>query len=32
VFTGRWVKRSEVVESLYREIRASRIYEGPTEV
>jgi acyl-CoA dehydrogenase len=29
---GLGVKRGEVVESLYREIRALRIYEGATEV
>lgn len=29
---GRGVKRGEIVESLYREIRALRIYEGATEV
>jgi acyl-CoA dehydrogenase len=32
MFGGRGVKHGEVVESLYREIRALRIYEGPTEV
>jgi acyl-CoA dehydrogenase len=32
VFGGRGAKRGEVVESLYREIRAARIYEGATEV
>jgi acyl-CoA dehydrogenase len=32
MFGGRGVKRGEVVESLYREIRALRIYEGATEV
>ena len=29
---GRGVKRGEIVESLYREIRALRIYEGASEV
>ena len=29
---GRGVRRGEMVESLYREIRALRIYEGATEV
>ena len=29
---GRGVRRGEIVESLYREIRALRIYEGATEV
>jgi acyl-CoA dehydrogenase len=29
---GRGVRRGEVVERLYREIRALRIYEGATEV
>jgi acyl-CoA dehydrogenase len=29
---GLGVKRGSVVESLYREIRALRIYEGATEV
>ena len=32
MFDGRGVKRGEIVESLYREIRALRIYEGATEV
>jgi acyl-CoA dehydrogenase len=32
MFGGRGVKKGEVVESLYREIRALRIYEGATEV
>ena len=32
LFGGRGVKRGEVVERLYREIRALRIYEGATEV
>jgi acyl-CoA dehydrogenase len=32
MFGGRGVKRGEVVESLYRDIRALRIYEGATEV
>ncbi len=32
MFGGRGVKRGEIVESLYREIRALRIYEGATEV
>ncbi len=32
MFGGRGVKVGEVVESLYREIRALRIYEGATEV
>lgn len=32
LFGGRGVKRGEIVESLYREIRALRIYEGATEV
>jgi acyl-CoA dehydrogenase len=32
MFGGRGVRRGEVVESLYREIRALRIYEGATEV
>lgn len=32
IFGGRGVRRGEVVESLYREIRALRIYEGATEV
>jgi acyl-CoA dehydrogenase len=32
MFGGRGVKTGEVVESLYREIRALRIYEGATEV
>jgi alkylation response protein AidB-like acyl-CoA dehydrogenase len=32
IFGGRGVKRGEVVERLYREIRALRIYEGATEV
>lgn len=31
-FGGRGVRRGEIVESLYREIRALRIYEGATEV
>ena len=29
---GRGVRRGEIVESLYREIRALRIYEGASEV
>src|SRR5262249_36521129 len=32
LFGGRGVRRGETVESLYREIRALRIYEGATEV
>jgi len=32
MFGGRGVKRGEKIESLYREIRALRIYEGATEV
>ena len=32
MFGGRGVRTGEVVESLYREIRALRIYEGATEV
>lgn len=32
LFGGLGVKRGEMVESLYREIRALRIYEGATEV
>jgi acyl-CoA dehydrogenase len=32
LFGGRGVRTGEVVESLYREIRALRIYEGATEV
>jgi acyl-CoA dehydrogenase len=32
MFGGRGVKTGEIVESLYREIRALRIYEGATEV
>jgi acyl-CoA dehydrogenase len=32
MFGGRGVKSGEIVESLYREIRALRIYEGATEV
>jgi acyl-CoA dehydrogenase len=32
MFGGRGVKIGEIVESLYREIRALRIYEGATEV
>ena len=32
MFGGRGVMRGEIVESLYREIRALRIYEGATEV
>jgi acyl-CoA dehydrogenase len=32
MFGGRGVKVGEIVESLYREIRALRIYEGATEV
>jgi acyl-CoA dehydrogenase len=31
-FGGRGVKRGEIIESLYREIRALRIYEGATKV
>jgi acyl-CoA dehydrogenase len=29
LFGGRGVRRGEIVESLYREIRALRIYEAP---
>jgi len=32
MFGGRGVKSGEITESLYREIRALRIYEGATEV
>lgn len=32
MFGGRGVRKGETVESLYREIRALRIYEGATEV
>ena len=32
MFGGRGVARGEVLERLYREIRALRIYEGATEV
>ncbi len=32
MFGGRGVRRGEIVESLYREIRALRIYEGASEV
>jgi acyl-CoA dehydrogenase len=32
MFGGRGVTRGEMVEKLYREIRALRIYEGATEV
>jgi acyl-CoA dehydrogenase len=32
LFGGRGVRTGEIVESLYREIRALRIYEGATEV
>ena len=32
LFGGRGVARGEVVERLYRDIRALRIYEGATEV
>jgi acyl-CoA dehydrogenase len=32
MFGGRGVRSGEIVESLYREIRALRIYEGATEV
>lgn len=32
IFGGLGVKSGTVVESLYREIRALRIYEGATEV
>ena len=32
LFGGRGVRQGEIVESLYREIRALRIYEGATEV
>jgi len=32
LFGGRGVKSGEMVESLYREIRALRIYEGASEV
>jgi acyl-CoA dehydrogenase len=32
MFGGRGVRAGEIVESLYREIRALRIYEGATEV
>ena len=32
MFGGQGVVSGEIVESLYREIRALRIYEGATEV
>jgi acyl-CoA dehydrogenase len=32
LFGGRGVKSGEIIEKLYREIRALRIYEGATEV
>jgi acyl-CoA dehydrogenase len=32
MFGGRGVTKGEIVERLYREIRALRIYEGATEV
>jgi acyl-CoA dehydrogenase len=32
MFGGRGVRVGEIVESLYREIRSLRIYEGATEV
>jgi acyl-CoA dehydrogenase len=32
MFGGRGVRSGEIVERLYREIRALRIYEGATEV
>ena len=32
LFGGRGVESGEIVERLYREIRALRIYEGATEV
>lgn len=32
MFGGRGVQKGEIVESLYREVRALRIYEGATEV
>jgi acyl-CoA dehydrogenase len=32
LFGGRGVASGEIVERLYREIRALRIYEGATEV
>ena len=32
MFGGRGVSKGEIVESLYREVRALRIYEGATEV
>jgi acyl-CoA dehydrogenase len=32
LFGGLGVKKGSVVESLYREVRALRIYEGATEV
>ena len=32
LFGGRGVRKGEIVESLYREIRALRIYEGASEV
>ncbi|MNL20706.1 Acryloyl-CoA reductase (NADH) [compost metagenome] len=32
MFGGRGVRVGEITESLYREIRALRIYEGATEV
>jgi acyl-CoA dehydrogenase len=32
IFGGLGVRRGQIVESLYREIRALRIYEGASEV
>jgi acyl-CoA dehydrogenase len=32
IFGGRGVMQGEIVESLYRDIRSLRIYEGATEV
>jgi acyl-CoA dehydrogenase len=32
LFGGRGVLHGEVVEALYREVRALRIYEGTTEI
>ena len=32
MFGGRGVKKGEIIERLYREIRALRIYEGASEV
>jgi acyl-CoA dehydrogenase len=32
IFGGLGVRKGQIVESLYREIRALRIYEGATEV